>query len=734
MDEQQPCATGAPFLDDPLQGLDVSFDSSWTSEKPIDFGDLDSRSALQHPQGYSQLAPEIGLSDPESFLLDPAVFQQQTLPQYLPDLYDGTKAENRLQAEPAAGTQDHPFSIPKQQPAQQRDGRLIRPVQESSLRINQSSSNPVQGCWTDERARLANGPTNIDVDHLKSISAQRCVQSGPRNNNSNRLTNFTAINQHSPVYDPFPNYSNQQPDMEMYKQYNPQNIAISQPQRSISETFGNQTYSMDSNNASNSGYYGNPQQGFGDVRLSRYQNGANNVDIVPAKQCQIILPSGNEVDDADRNSQTSHSPTQTLKPQRPRKNPKRPWNRINGATRGLNLMSAKMMSYDARKEYPQFYQTADSATRQLARPWGPFKYTKYGELEWGRRFSAEDIKEYLYNHPLHTVDGTTNTRNGRLILWIQVKPAMKDFRYMNPFSSKCRFKGCPSHNNTISKGEYQVCFDEQTWKDEGNDPLVSAGWVHLYCLEEQLDLPRIFRDLLVMADDRDLPLETDQINRLSIGASNTAYEVAQNFIKSCERDVDIQYGPKKGQPYERWFLRALMAAKRDDEPAARLARQPKPTQWPQHLGNIRAENEARASNPTRKRQSKKVAQEGKSDEDKDGGYRKQEEERARLGREIEERNFKSHGDPRSGRNIRYEKMRAYRASEYAKSVMAAQELDYAPGPTSFVYPPDTRSTSTLKRKANSQLGSEDDESAPGSRVCQMRKRPKSNTKGNYAAG
>ncbi|KAI9750201.1 MAG: hypothetical protein M4579_006570 [Chaenotheca gracillima] len=318
--------------------------------------------------------------------------------------------------------------------------------------------------------------------------------------------------------------------------------------------------------------------------------GGSEIQFSDSESTSKGIPSiAGDDDDGDKNADNVFKPRRfhKLAPRRPEPNPEKPWVRVNATTLGKNLMSAKMMAYSAKKEYRQFYEIAESPNRRLAYDWDEFTYTKYGELEEGRKYTVQQMEKYLFNHPLHTVKGVTNTKNHRLVLWVQMKPATMDFRYLNQYSSKCRFKDCPAPHSTIDKGDYQVCFDEQSWKGESNDPLVNAGWVHLYCLEELMDLPAIFGNLCVRADDRTLPLETDGINRMSVVASKSVYSLAKKYIKRCVRDLDIVHGPKKGLPYNQWFSHDMMVAKRNDQPPARLARQTGPTQWPQHLGNIR---------------------------------------------------------------------------------------------------------------------------------------------------
>lgn len=124
-----------------------------------------------------------------------------------------------------------------------------------------------------------------------------------------------------------------------------------------------------------------------------------------------------------------------------------------------------------------------------------FRYTKYGDLDPKRAFEAEQIVEFLSQHPLP---------NGTLTLWIQTVPADSAGRYPSKNSDKCRFSNCPDALRTIRKGDFRVALDEDSANAQ-RDPFHVAAFVHLYCLEKNFDFPQICKDFDVRPDERVLP-------------------------------------------------------------------------------------------------------------------------------------------------------------------------------------------------------------------------------------
>ena len=138
--------------------------------------------------------------------------------------------------------------------------------------------------------------------------------------------------------------------------------------------------------------------------------------------------------------------------------------------------------------------------------WGPpenptlFSYTSDGEWVSPSRFTREDISYYIVN--------LKRTQHRPLRIWIQNLPAQYAKRYPNTLSSKCRWVGCPSCNNTILKGFYRVAFDE--WPLESGktrDPFHNAGYMHLHCFEKLFDLVELVDIGVADIDMRKFPHE-----------------------------------------------------------------------------------------------------------------------------------------------------------------------------------------------------------------------------------
>lgn len=80
------------------------------------------------------------------------------------------------------------------------------------------------------------------------------------------------------------------------------------------------------------------------------------------------------------------------------------------------------------------------------------------------------------------------------VLIIQLQPQKCNHRYIRGGQSfKCRNKNCPDPKRTILKGHFRVCITE-FYDSEGHwlNPFQSAaGYLHLYCLENMLNLGEI---------------------------------------------------------------------------------------------------------------------------------------------------------------------------------------------------------------------------------------------------
>jgi hypothetical protein len=203
-------------------------------------------------------------------------------------------------------------------------------------------------------------------------------------------------------------------------------------------------------------------------------------------------------------------------PVRPVKNPEKPWVKPNHKTAGKNARSANIRGFDATRVYDKLPRRPRSWGRKGEYGLPEFQYTDDGELVSGFQFNQDRLIRYLMDHPGHQIDETSNTKNSGLIIWIQSVPADSAARYATALSDKCRWEGCPVPNGTIHKGHYRVAFDEQSWSkgDLDLDPYNNAGYMHLYCLEKNIDFARLCKDFNVQPDTRVFPHEPK--NRMAV--------------------------------------------------------------------------------------------------------------------------------------------------------------------------------------------------------------------------
>lgn len=114
------------------------------------------------------------------------------------------------------------------------------------------------------------------------------------------------------------------------------------------------------------------------------------------------------------------------------------------------------------------------------------------------------------------------------VLIIQMQPQKRNHRYIRGgHSFKCRNKDCPDPRKTIWKGHFRVCITE-FFDDEGlwvNPFQSAAGYLHLYCLENMLNLIELVVDnpVLVCPEVRNFQHEPD--NPMELGKlEQRAYE------------------------------------------------------------------------------------------------------------------------------------------------------------------------------------------------------------------
>ncbi|KAL8943901.1 MAG: hypothetical protein Q9216_000795 [Gyalolechia sp. 2 TL-2023] len=229
--------------------------------------------------------------------------------------------------------------------------------------------------------------------------------------------------------------------------------------------------------------------------------------------------------------------------------------------------------------------------------WSIFKYTAIGELETGRLYTPDEIHEYLYSNPLHTIQsGTYDPKNSGLQLLIQRNPADSARRYPTPSSNRCRFVNCFATHNVINQGHIRVCFDEQSHHGHKSNPFHATAYVHLNCLERFLDFPAICHDLSISPETRTLPDEPRGRNRMLLCPESLTHITFQ-FLRACEKGTLSDY-PANARPHQGTLTWQLMSSKVEEENHI-LRRQAtvrggvKGSQVYVHLGDLEVESRVR---------------------------------------------------------------------------------------------------------------------------------------------
>lgn len=254
------------------------------------------------------------------------------------------------------------------------------------------------------------------------------------------------------------------------------------------------------------------------------------------------------------------------------------------------------------------------------RPWHIFTYTEHGELTPECLFTAAEVRHYLWRHPLH--EESHSPRSSALTLRIHRNPPASQDRYpANHGSHRCRFHECPADNNTIDKGQFIVMFDELSEIHPNHDPYLTAGYVHLYCLERFLDFPKICATLNVQTEKRRFDKETKNLMRLD---PKQVEEEADGFIETCRearsRRPDGYPGYKErsdvtGKPYEGTLTHRMHLAKltnrsssiNKQEAAREKAAGQKGGSLGSHLGDLVLATTLRQSTRKHKKQNQLVA-------------------------------------------------------------------------------------------------------------------------------
>ncbi|KAA8568806.1 hypothetical protein EYC84_007790 [Monilinia fructicola] len=297
-------------------------------------------------------------------------------------------------------------------------------------------------------------------------------------------------------------------------------------------------------------------------------------DQPPAKKRQISKGKGVAIsiaDDSDQEELALSDAEPAEEPKvivKPIKVPGKKWIKPNMATQGKNKRSKNIQSLDPSN----FYQPLE----QRPQSWGtanrdgivPFQYTDDGELNPHIKFSSAQMKEFIFNHPGHTMSGQRHTKRSGLTLWIQSVPSDSAARYPHQNSDKCRFENCPVRYGTIHKGHYRVAFDEQSSDPVVTDPFHNAGHVHLYCLEKFLDFPFICANFNVRPDDRFLP---EGRNKMAITRDHVEMKkLVKRFVRDAEREqADQRIFEVNQSSYENTLSYRLTMKHLELEPANR---------------------------------------------------------------------------------------------------------------------------------------------------------------------
>ncbi|MCJ1335638.1 hypothetical protein MMC09_000910 [Bachmanniomyces sp. S44760] len=335
-------------------------------------------------------------------------------------------------------------------------------------------------------------------------------------------------------------------------------------------------------------------------QISSYGDGAvDPEDLALSPDYFSSLPEapGSPVQNASRDSGARPS-SRNQKAKRPRGRPPGATTRLYPHAPG-NSRSDKFITYKASDYY--------DALEECPAKWGPFSYTHEGELELKRKYSVEEIQQYLDQHPLHAYLAQQGYQESGLILWIQRSPADSKARYSTESSNRCRFEDCPATYGCINVGQYRVAFDEQSYKEGNHDPHHNAGYVHLYCLEKFLNFPEICTLYDVRPDNRNLPLEPKGKNRMRFESDKEVNAVTE-FVESCRRgDRSLPHGyPDRSQgqfQHEGTLVHTLSLVKVANQKARvqkkREERGEKNSMISKHLGNLELETPARDKTRTK---------------------------------------------------------------------------------------------------------------------------------------
>lgn len=197
-------------------------------------------------------------------------------------------------------------------------------------------------------------------------------------------------------------------------------------------------------------------------------------------------------------------------------------------SKGHRERSTQRQPGRSRIQRKKFYieNSAYTPLDQAPEKWDVFEYTRHGELDPVRLYTAEEINRFLFSHPLH--QGHRNLKESQLRLRVHKTPASSAKRFPNKL--KCRFKDCPSR--TINQGQLLVIVDELSVQHPNHDHFLNAAYFHLWCMERFCDFPEICAKLNVSAKGRTARKEEGGKNKfcLSIGEEE---RVVEDFVEAC---------------------------------------------------------------------------------------------------------------------------------------------------------------------------------------------------------
>lgn len=164
------------------------------------------------------------------------------------------------------------------------------------------------------------------------------------------------------------------------------------------------------------------------------------------------------------------------------------------------------------------------------------------EFDASRYFSGEEFLEYLLC--------ASRRPNRQPILRIQIQPAQYNHRYKRAGQSfKCRFTNCPDKRGTILKGQARVCISE--FDDEHGDwlnPFHNAGYVHLFCLEQQTNFIELYDDypgITIVPETRSLVHEPPATTNRRLNNPMILNDVEQAVVSDWLAEIGTQWNEFK---------------------------------------------------------------------------------------------------------------------------------------------------------------------------------------------